>query len=180
MPLIKRYPNRKLYNTETNKYINLEGIAEIIRKGEIVQVLDHVSGEDLTSVTLTQVIMEREKKDGGFLPHDILTTLIQMGGESLNTIRKKLASSEFIHNVDSEIEYRLQGLIRRGEIAEETGKKLRDQLIDGRYLWGGFSGISDLELEEALRRNNIPNRDKFQKLVDQIDSLSAKLDGLQD
>ena len=64
MPVIKKYSNRKLYNTDDNKYINLEDIAKMIRNGADVQVVDNVTGEDLTAVTLTQIIMEREKREG--------------------------------------------------------------------------------------------------------------------
>ncbi len=62
MPLIKRYPNRKLYDTEAKRYVTLENITEMIQKGEEVQVVDYESGEDLTNLTLTQIILEQEKK----------------------------------------------------------------------------------------------------------------------
>ena len=71
MVIIKRYPNRKLYNTETKKYITLDGIADLIREGEEVQVLDHATGEDLTALSLSQILFEREKKSAGFLPHSV-------------------------------------------------------------------------------------------------------------
>ncbi len=80
MSVIKRYPNRKLYNTSSKQYITLEGIADMIRNGEEVQILDHNTGEDLTALTLTQIIFEQEKKQGGFLPRSVLTGLVQAGG----------------------------------------------------------------------------------------------------
>ncbi|MGD8735253.1 MAG: polyhydroxyalkanoate synthesis regulator DNA-binding domain-containing protein, partial [Anaerolineae bacterium] len=55
MTRIKRYPNRKLYDTEAKQYITLEGIAALIRQGNEVQVIDHATGEDLTALTLTQI-----------------------------------------------------------------------------------------------------------------------------
>ena len=81
MRLIKRYPNRKLYDTEDKMYVTLNGIAELIRDGHDVQVVDHTSGEDLTAVTLTQIIFEQEKRQSGFLPRSVLTGLVQAGGE---------------------------------------------------------------------------------------------------
>ena len=62
MVTIKRYPNRKLYNTEAKQYITLEGVADLIRQGAEIQVVDHASGEDLTALTLTQITLEQEKK----------------------------------------------------------------------------------------------------------------------
>ena len=59
--IIKRYPNRKLYNTETKRYITLDGISTLIKQSNEVQVLDHTTGEDLTTLTLTQIIFEQEK-----------------------------------------------------------------------------------------------------------------------
>jgi polyhydroxyalkanoate synthesis repressor PhaR len=179
MPVIKRYSNRKLYNTDENKYINLEAIAKMIRNGEDVQVVDNVTGEDLTALTLTQIIMEREKKEGDFVPRSILAELIQAGGESLNVIREKLGSpSDLIQQVDREIAKRLDGLIQRGEIAEEAGKKLRGQLTEEGQLWATNVLITEEDIEDALIRQGIPTKDEFQKLIDQIDALASKLNEL--
>ena len=68
MTMIKRYPNRKLYDTEAKQYITLSGIAELIRQGGDIQVSDYATGEDLTALTLSQIIFEQEKKQSGFLP----------------------------------------------------------------------------------------------------------------
>src|SRR5689334_21368664 len=58
---IKRYANRKLYDTRESRYVTLNQIAEMIRSGEDVQIIDNNSKEDLTSVTLAQIIYEQEK-----------------------------------------------------------------------------------------------------------------------
>ncbi|MCK5314811.1 MAG: polyhydroxyalkanoate synthesis regulator DNA-binding domain-containing protein, partial [Anaerolineales bacterium] len=70
---IKRYPNRKLYDTEAKQYITLDEIADLIRQGQEIRVTDNVTGEDLTAVTLSQIIFEQEKKQSGFLPRSVLT-----------------------------------------------------------------------------------------------------------
>src|SRR5512135_361111 len=72
MPLIKRYANRKLYDTEAKRYVTLEDLAGFVRQGEDVRVVDHATGEDLTSQTLFQIIFEEEKKIGGLLPQVFL------------------------------------------------------------------------------------------------------------
>ena len=66
MPQIKRYPNRKLYDTEAKRYVTLDELAGLIQAGADIQVIDHESGEDLTNVTLTQVVLEQQKKSSGF------------------------------------------------------------------------------------------------------------------
>ena len=177
MPLIKRYSNRKLYDTQKNRYINLEAIAQIIRSGDEVQVVDNTTGEDLTAVTLAQVIIEREKKERNFIPHTILMELIRTGGESLNSIRDKLTSpADLIQQVDQEITTRLESLIRRGEIAEEDGRKLLDKLlIDGNRLFY-HPQFNDKDIEEALLKHGLSTRDDYEKLVKQAETLSEKLD----
>jgi len=80
LPTIKRYPNRKLYNTDTKQYITLDELAELIRDGQELEVVDNASGEDLTVLTMTQILFEQVKKQAGFLPRTLLTGLIQAGG----------------------------------------------------------------------------------------------------
>ena len=72
--LIKRYANRKLYNTETSRYITLKGIAKLLDEGEEVQVIDKETGEDITQVALSQILVDnqRAKED----PSDTLLTQI--------------------------------------------------------------------------------------------------------
>ena len=78
--LIKRYANRKLYDTRASHYVTLDQIAEMIQKGEEVKVVDNNSKDDLTSVTLAQIIFEKEKRQRSFLPLSALRLIIQSGG----------------------------------------------------------------------------------------------------
>jgi polyhydroxyalkanoate synthesis repressor PhaR len=80
--LIKRYPNRKLYNMQSRGYVRLESVADLIRQGHEIQVIDHASGEDLTAVILSQIILEQEKKQAGSAPRAVLAGLVQAGGQT--------------------------------------------------------------------------------------------------
>jgi polyhydroxyalkanoate synthesis repressor PhaR len=179
MPLIKRYPNRKLYDTEAKRYITLEGIAALIRQGEEIRVVDHTSGEDLTAITLTQVILEQEKKLSGFLPQTVLAGLIQAGGERLSTLRRALATPlELARHVDEEIERRIQTLISGGEVAAEEGLRLRDKLLaQGQWL-SGATWLREEDLERALEERGVPTRQEFEQLSEQLDALGRELDSL--
>src|SRR5262249_5584890 len=66
--VVKRYSNRKLYDTQESRYVTLDEIEEMIRAGKEIAVVDAASGEDLTSVTLTQIILEAERSHRGNLP----------------------------------------------------------------------------------------------------------------
>ena len=178
MVIIKRYPNRKLYDSEAKKYITLEGVAELIRGGQEVQIVDHSTGEDLTAVTLTQIIFEQEKKKGGFLPKSVLTGLVQAGGDTMNTLRRTLTSPlDLLRHVDEEIEKRLQNLMARGELAREEAAQLRDKLLSAAAK--DAPGIPGQQhLDRLLSSRGIPSRDEIDQLNSQIDLLTAKLDRL--
>ena len=114
MPIIKRYPNRKLYNTQTKQYISLQGIAELIYQGEEVRVIDHTTSEDVSALTLTQILLELEKRHSGFLSHTILANLIQAGNARLGKLQRYLTSqigvSYPIDEMINEIEHILEKL----------------------------------------------------------------------
>ena len=177
MPVIKRYPNRKLYDTEAKGYITLEQIGELIRDGQDIQVVDHATGEDLTALTLTQVILEQERKRSGFLPQTVLTGLIQAGGERLSILRRALASPlELAHHVDEEIERRLQSLVSRGELAAEESRRLRDKLLGQGYHPLEVRPPSEQALERALNKRGVPTQDDLQQILEQLEALAASLD----
>jgi polyhydroxyalkanoate synthesis repressor PhaR len=73
---IKRYPNRRLYDTSSGKYVNLADIAAAVRSGADIQVVDAKTGEDLTRVILTQIIVEDAKEQPTGLPLELLRQLI--------------------------------------------------------------------------------------------------------
>ncbi|MEO1967906.1 MAG: polyhydroxyalkanoate synthesis repressor PhaR [Sphingomonadaceae bacterium] len=84
--VIKKYANRRLYNTGTSSYITLEDIADMVREGVEFQVLDAKSGEDITHQILTQIIMDQESQGDHILPVGFLRDLISMYGNSMQTL----------------------------------------------------------------------------------------------
>ena len=74
--VIKKYANRRLYNTSASRYVNLEEIATLIRNGKAVQVIDAATREDLTRVTLTQIIVDDAREQPSGLPLELLRQLI--------------------------------------------------------------------------------------------------------
>ena len=89
--LIKKYANRKLYDTRTSRYITLEGIAQLVRDGHEIKVVDRDDDRDLTQVTLSQVVLEEEKRGparlvdaGGEMLHDRGQALLEYVRKTLN------------------------------------------------------------------------------------------------
>lgn len=87
---IKRYPNRKLYDTEDSRYVNLDELAAMIREGFDVRVLDHKTGEDMTGMVLAQIIYEEEKNQQRTMPAEVMKRIIQFGEQSVGSWMGKL------------------------------------------------------------------------------------------
>jgi polyhydroxyalkanoate synthesis repressor PhaR len=90
--IIKRYANRKLYDTEHSRYVTLDQISEMIRNGDDVKIVDNKTKEDLTTVTLAQIIFEEEKKQRSFLPLAAMRNIIQSGGEWFAEAQRRVQS----------------------------------------------------------------------------------------
>ena len=178
MPIIKRYPNRKLYDTTAKQYVSLADLARMIRYGEPVQVMDHASSEDVTSLVLVQIIVEQEKQQGGFLPLSVLTGLVQAGGNTLATLRRSLAAPlDLLRQVDEEIQRRVERLVSLGELAEDEGRRLAQRLLaQGSSV---AASLSETALEKELRARDLPTRADLRALSDLLDKLTAEVDELQ-
>ncbi|HYE89822.1 MAG TPA: polyhydroxyalkanoate synthesis regulator DNA-binding domain-containing protein [Terriglobales bacterium] len=91
--VIKRYSNRKLYDTQESRYVTLEEIEEMIRGGKEISVVDASSGEDLTSVTLAQIILENERNHRAALPAAFLHQLVKHGEAWQDFVQRSMRSS---------------------------------------------------------------------------------------
>jgi polyhydroxyalkanoate synthesis repressor PhaR len=91
--VIKRYSNRKLYDTQESRYVTLEEIEEMIRGGKEISVVDASTGEDLTSVTLAQIILENERNRRAALPSAFLHQLIKHGEAWQDFVQRSMRSS---------------------------------------------------------------------------------------
>ena len=85
--IIKRYTNRKLYDTKDSRYVTLSQIAAMVRAGEDMTVIDNSTSEDLTSLTLAQIIYEQEKRSAEVLPLSALRELVRRGEARLADLR---------------------------------------------------------------------------------------------
>ena len=83
--LIKRYESRKLYDTEESRYVSLEEIAAWVRQGQEVKVVDNATGSDVTSQTLTQIILDEGRRGTSFLPSELLHDLVRVGEKAMST-----------------------------------------------------------------------------------------------
>ena len=80
--VIKKYENRRLYDTTNSRYVNLDEVAQMLQRGEDVQVVDAATGEDITRLILTQIIVEDAKTTGSNFPMDVLRQMVIASGKA--------------------------------------------------------------------------------------------------
>ena len=115
--IIKRYQNRKLYDTDASCYVTLDEIAEMIQQGEEVTVVDNRNQKDITAATLTQIIFEKQKRSETPVPITTLRHIIQQGDGSFSSFLSKNADGNQL-DVVRELEDKLKTLSTKLEFLE--------------------------------------------------------------
>ena len=118
--IIKKYANRRLYNTESSTYITLEHLAEMVRRKREFKVVDAKTGEDITHNVLTQIIMEEEARGTTMLPVNFLRQLIAMYGDSMQAMVPQYleASLDAFQRNQSQFRDAMAGALSGGPFAE--------------------------------------------------------------
>ena len=165
--LIKRYANRKLYNTSTSRYITLKGIAELIEAGEQVRVLDNETGEDITSVTLSQILVDTERSTRR-VPGTVLTDLIQRSGDALYSALKRGVGDA------SEGLEELQRNVRKLIVGRDGSGSRRPEWIA--FATPDLDRLIQRAVERVLRALDLPRRSDLDELAQRIDRVSELLD----
>ncbi|MCB1022963.1 MAG: polyhydroxyalkanoate synthesis repressor PhaR [Acidobacteria bacterium] len=124
--VIKRYTNRRLYNTETKSYVSYGDLAKIVRSGVDVQVIDSKSKEDVTKAVLIQVILEEEKSDKTVLPTEFLFQVLRSRDDSLQDFFKNHLSASFAAYLKTKEEFdnRFRSVMEMAFSAPQTFEKL--------------------------------------------------------
>jgi polyhydroxyalkanoate synthesis repressor PhaR len=182
--LIKRYGNRKLYDTEDSRYVTLEAIAALVRQGEEVRVVDNDTGEDLTAVTFAQIILEEERKKTGLLPLPILRKIIQQGEATLQDLTSRIESGmEAIGSIGEKAGKRMQELVGR---SAPPGKALFDDLLSSsqRQLEALQKRIDESVRNSVERITALPavqkEIDRIQRSITRLEERISELRGERD
>src|SRR2546422_8420024 len=118
--LVKRYGNRKLYDTSESRYVTLDEIGRWVKAGEDVRILENDTGEDLTAVTFAQIILEEERRKSGLLSLRVLREIIQHGEAALQGLSATVdRGMEAIRSVPERAGRRVQELT---QVAERLGQ----------------------------------------------------------
>lgn len=124
--VIKRYGNRRLYNTETRSYVNYEELAKLIRDGQDVQITDSTTKEDVTKAVLIQLILEEEKNKKTILPTEFLFQLLRVREESMQDFFKNHLAASFNAYLKTKEEFdnRFRSMLEMATSAPQMWEKL--------------------------------------------------------
>jgi polyhydroxyalkanoate synthesis repressor PhaR len=149
--IIKRYSNRKLYDTQRSKYVTLDEIAQMIKAGEDVSIIDNKSKGDLTSVTFTQILYEEEKRKSR-MPLSMLRKLIETSGDALQEFidrSVKTPVAEMRDTAQKQVEEFRHGAVTLAEAATRSVSDFTDTAR--RVFSRAESELIGKKIEEALR-----------------------------
>lgn len=146
--IIKRYGNRRLYNTETSSYVNYQDLIKLIRDGHDIQVIDSKTKADVTKSVLMQVILEEEKNQKSLLPLPFLFQLIRSREEAAQDFFKNYLASSFEAYLKTKEEFdkRFRGLLEMSASAPQLWEKFIPGAEAMKEFWGG--GKKEKEDEE--------------------------------
>ena len=160
--LIKRYANRKLYNTESSKYITLKGISELVREGKDICVIDNETGDEITPIILSQILVDDQKQNRdseSAVPGKVLTELVQRGGDALyNIVRRGMDDMQ--ENV-TEVRENLRKWIK---VPDEEGIDALD-----------LTRTIHEAVERAMRVSDLPTRADLEALNKNLERLASAL-----
>ena len=170
--VIKRYTNRKLYDTVESRYVTLDEIAEMIKGGAEVKIIDNRTKEDLTSITLAQIIFEEEKKTSK-MSLDTLRGLIRHGGEVAQRLVEGTQAElrGRVEAVRTGVEQRVQNLITRGQDTRERALEL---------VQASQEALTSLQRKVDERvRATVDGMSNLAEVRRQLDDISKRIEGLE-
>lgn len=124
--VIKRHGNRRLYNTETKRYVTYEDLAKLVRDGNDIKVIDSTSKEDVTKAVLIQVILEEEKNNQSVLPTEFLFQILRSREESVQDFFKNHLAASFNAYLKTKEEFdnRFRSMLEMATQAPQMWEKL--------------------------------------------------------
>jgi polyhydroxyalkanoate synthesis repressor PhaR len=167
--LIKRYANRKLYNTESSRYITLKGISELVREGHDICVIDNETGEEITPIILSQILVDDQRENRGgdrdtAVSGTLLTELIQRGGDALYSLVRR-----GVGDVETNL----------NEMKDNVRRWMRTPGEGIRFDSAEIGQTVHNAVERVLRVADLPTRGDLEALNKNLERLAAALESFE-
>lgn len=179
MHRIKKYANRKLYDTTDKRYVSRARLSELIKQGKDIIIIDNETGEDLTASIVSSLIATKRGKSGAAVSSGVLIQLFRKGGSALTDYAKKYVSfwQRSITMAEDEIDDMVKSLVKNKEITKSEGSRLKKEITGfTASLKGWISQTIDNRLKEMLSATNLATKDQVLELKSRIKTLEEKLE----
>ena len=172
--LIKRYANRKLYNTDTSRYITLKGIAELMEQGIDVRVVNNETGDDITTVALGQILVDHERSNRE-LPRTLLSDILQKGGDVLYGALKRGVgdASEGFEGIQRNLRRAMQNREQDAQHVRESWTETRDDVKNE------FDEAIQSAVERVFKALDLPRRSDILAMNDRLERVAEALERLE-
>jgi polyhydroxyalkanoate synthesis repressor PhaR len=154
--LIKKYPNRRLYDTQTSSYITLADVKELVLKHEEFQVVDAKTSEDLSRTILLQIILEEESTGAPMFSHDVLTQFIRFYGNAMQGI------------MGNYLERNIQAFLEIQKSIQEQSRQLYGDPSKATELWSQFLTFQGPAMQSLMSAYMEQSKTMFKQMQDQL------------
>ena len=183
MHKIKKYANRKMYDTHDKRYVSMVQLSELIKQGEEVMVIDNRTGEDITAAVISQLLgMENKEKDKT-VSSQLLMQLLRKGGGTLTDYAKKYMSlwQGAFNMAEDEVSQIVNRLVKNKEMSISEAGRLKKEIMGyTSFLKSWISESIDKRVGEVLQSMNLVTNDHLNALSAKVDALSKKVKQLED
>jgi polyhydroxyalkanoate synthesis repressor PhaR len=182
MHVIKKYANRKMYDTDDKRYVSLAQLSELIKQGEEVMVIDNRTGEDITAAVVSQLIGRDNQEDDKAVSSQLLMQLLRKGGGTLTDYAKKYMSlwQGAFNMAEDEVSQFVNRLVKNKELSIAEAGKLKKEIIGyTSTLKSWISDSIDKRVGEVMQSMNLATNDHLKVLSAKVDELSKKVQQLE-
>ena len=154
--LIKKYPNRRLYDTQTSSYITLADVKDLVQKQEEFQVVDAKTSEDLTRQILLQIILDEESAGAPMFSHDVLTQFIRFYGNAMQGM------------MGSYLERNIQAFLEIQKSMQDQSKQLYGDPAKATELWSQFLSFQGPAMQSLMSTYMEQSKNMFHQMQEQL------------
>jgi len=182
MHRIKKYANRKLYDTTDKKYVSMDSLSKLIRSGKEISIIDNETNEDLTASIVSRLIARNKGEDKKAVSSGLLIQLFRKGGGALTDYAKKYVSiwQSAFTMAEDEVDRLVNMLVKNKEISKSEGSRLKNEITGYTdSVKGWIADNVDKRINEVLGVMKLPTKDQISALTKRIDRLEKRLKQLE-
>ena len=182
MHRIKKYSNRKLYDTTDKRYITMDEIAELIKAGEEISIVDNQNDQDITAPIVSQLLGRQLGDLDNGMPANVLFKILRKGGEGLMGPTKKYLGfwQKALTTAEDKVDNLRDSLNRDSDISEDEGNQLEEEMLhQSQELENWMNAQIDERVSIILKQKNFATKRQISNLRTKVQELSGRIDALE-